>query len=291
MVEDPRIMPKKIAKKLKYSGRGRSPSTLLYHLQTMFKKGISREPRLFLKPFESSYVTAYLCTRRATRGLYTTLRVIDTDPAVTYALCLSSCDFFLMSREDLNVKKYGLQLKERSKVFTPLFTIPKGWNDKIETAFSKFLTYPFRKGVISRELYKNLDWLDLDWGIYYTMGSNVRMKFTDVAKQLNTTSITVKKHFHEKVLPKCVQVNYFFPEGVPSYNQSFLRLFSNYEESIIEALTWLPCTTYVYPLEKGIILCLFHKSIKTILDVLEKMEEMAILDGYLLYNPVAYCSE
>ena len=61
-----------------------------------------------------------------------------------------------------------------------------------------------------------------------------------------------------------------------------------YEEDIVRSLQKLPCTTYVFPLEKSIVLGLFHESIKVLMEVLEKMEEKAIIDNSLLFSPLAY---
>jgi len=64
-------------------------------------------------------------------------------------------------------------------------------------------------------------------------------------------------------------------------------VFNEVECSIIDALKELPCTSYIFSLEKSVILGLFHESITDVLSVIGKMEEKAILDDYLLYNPLA----
>jgi len=287
--EDFRIMPKRIAKRLKYSGTGKSPSTLLYHISRMYELGISKEPRLFLKSFSETYPSAFFCRKESLRGLYSTLCVIDSDPSVSYAVCLSSKDFFLMSRnKDLKVERYGLTLLEKSVIYTPVFTIPKSCKLDTNAAFQAIPNNSFRKGFLNRELLKGFDWAELDWNIYSIMGSNVRAKYSHVAKKCDTTPTTTKKHFLEKVVPRCVQVHYFFPKGFSNYSQAFLRVFSGYEKSLIESLPNLPCTSYVYPLEEGLILVLFHESTEVLLESFEKLEEMAIIDGYLLFNPIAH---
>ena len=289
IAEDPRMMPKCIAKRLKYSGTGRSPSTLFYHITEMYNKGISKKPRLFLKSFSETYPNAFFCKRNSIQGLYSTLRSIDKDPDISYAICLSSSDFFLMSRsESPRIEKFGLSLLEKSVIYTPVFPIPDSCRINTNAAFSAIPKYEFRKKKLDRKLLNGFNWDKLDWSIYNIMGCNVREKFTELARRCKTTPTTAKKHFMEKVLPNCVQVHYFFPKGQASYFEVFLRLYSEYEKGIIEILSKLPCTSFVYPIKKEIIVRLFHESIVVLLDTLGKLEEMAIIDGYLLFNPIAY---
>ncbi len=291
IIEDPRIMPKGIAKKLKFSGQGKARSTILYHLKNMYEKRISMKPQISLKPFKSTQITTYLCKRKASKGLYSMFKEIDKDPNVNYALCLSSCDFFLTSRDDdLHVEKFGLTVEEKSKLFTPLYPIPKNWNLEMDDATRAFFQISFEKKRFKREIHENLDWDDLDWRIYNFMKGNIRQKFTVVARGTNTTSKTVKDHFYRRILPNCIQINYFFPKGYYNYLKAFVKIDSDFENSIAEALKNLTSTNYVFPLEKNFILVLFHESSVKILEFLRKMEEMAIIDDYLLYSILASTS-
>jgi hypothetical protein len=56
----------------------------------------------------------------------------------------------------------------------------------------------------------------------------------------------------------------------------------------VTALQKLPCTTYVFPLENELILTLFSENATKVLQIVEKMEEKAIIDDSLLYNPIAH---
>jgi hypothetical protein len=284
-VEDPRIRPKSMAKQIRYSGRGRSPKTLYCQLEKMYSNRISMKPQITLKSFDSAQITTYLCKRGASRGLYSMFRKIDQDTEVSYAMCLTSCDFFLTSRnDDLRVDKFGLELVWKSKLFTPIYPIPSGLQLDMERAFENFLDSNFEKGKIGRMLHKQLDWEPLDWKIYQSMRLDIRRDFTKVAKDVGVTSKTVQKRFYEKVLPKCIQINYFFPRGYHNYLKAFLLVNSNYENRITSALRKLPCTTYVFPLEESLVIILFHESVTMTLEFLEKIEEKAIIDSYLLYS-------
>lgn len=288
IVEDFRIMPKGIAKKLGFSGQGKARTTIMYHLENMYEKRISMKPQICLKPFKDTQIMAYFCKRKATKGLFSMFKSIDRDPRISYAICLSSSNFFLTSRdEDLRVEKYGLTIEEKSRLFTPQYPVPKNWNLDIDTADRAFLKTPFRKGKIKRQTYNGPDWDKLDWRIYDFIKGNIREKFTVVARGTNTTSKTVKDHFFKRILPYCIQINYFFPDGYHKYLKTFIRIDSEFEESIGEALRSLSSTNYLFPLEKNIVIVLFHESIVKTLRLLEKMEEMAIIDDYLLYSILA----
>jgi len=288
VVEEPRIMPKGIAKKIGFSGQGKARTTIMYHLENMYEKKISMKPQICLKSFKETQTTAYFCKRKANRGLFAMFKNLDRDPKINYAMCLSSSDFFLTSRdEDLHVKKYGLTVEEKSKLFTPQYPLPRNWKCDIDTADRAFLNTTFKKGKIRRELYNGLDWDKLDWRIYDLIRGNIREKFTVIAEGANTTSKTVKDHFFRRILPHCMQINYFFPKGYGNYLKTFIKIDSEFENSIGEGLRSLSSTNYLFPLERNIVIVLFHESIVKTLRLLEKMEEMAIIDGYLLYSVLA----
>ena len=285
-------MPDKMAKKLKYTGRGKARSTLYYHLVNMYAKGISREPQVCCKSFESIQKTTYLCKRETPRGLYSLCKDIENDPKITYSLCFSSKDFFLVSRDDnLQVQKYGLSIIEKSKFYTPLYTIPSSWNLSFVESLERFMNHPFQKGNIERINYRAPSWDELDWKIFHCVKTNIREKFTIVAERVGTSSVTVKKRFYGSIMPHCIQINYFFPQGFQSYIPIFLEIHSDYEKSIVTALRKFPCTSYVFPLSDALVVILHYDPLDSVVDIVksfEKLEEKAIIDNFLLYYPIIY---
>jgi hypothetical protein len=289
MVDNPWITPSEIAEYFNYTGRGRSPTTFLRHIKNMYKRGISRTPRLTLKPYEGCQTTAYFCRKISNKGLGTTLSNLSKDSAITYMILLSGTDFFLTSRDpDLSMKKYGLDILEKSKLYTPMYTIPKGWNTPTDTALTSLTHITLKKGLIPRTVYYHFSWSELDWEIYDIMGENIRTKIAHVARKTRVDYSTAKHHFFDRVLPACVVAHYFYPKGYDSYYKAFLRISSDYEAKIVNALEKLPCTSYVFPLEKELILLLFHEDTQKIITLMEKMEEKTIIDGFLLYAPLYY---
>jgi len=59
-------------------------------------------------------------------------------------------------------------------------------------------------------------------------------------------------------------------------------------KGIVKALEKLRCTTYVIPLEKGLILNIFHEGANELMTAIQKIEEIGILDTYSLQVPLTY---
>jgi len=69
------------------------------------------------------------------------------------------------------------------------------------------------------------------------------------------------------------------------YNSRSLTCSTN---RIVKALEKLRCTTYVIPLEKGLILNIFHEGVNELMTAIQKTEEIGILDTYSLQVPLTY---
>ena len=290
IVEDPRIPPKKIAKNPGKTGRGRSPSTISHHIIRMYKKKISREPIMVLKPFKDFQTTAFLAKKSDRKDIRSVFLNLYKDKRIDYVLILSGDhDFFITTREShLNLERYGLETCERSNLYSPIFTIPRGWELSVSEALQSFKECDFSKGNIPREVNQGLEWKNIDWNIYNSMKLGIRRGFTSVAKEINEWPRTVQLHFLNTVLPSCTICHYFFPKGQDFYDQAFVRVETKYETGIVKALEMLPCTTYVFPLEEMLVLGLFHEGVRDLMDVFQKFEETGIIDSYLLYVPLVY---
>lgn len=286
--DDPKTKLRYIAEYYEKTGRGRSLSTYAYHIEQMFEKKISREPILLLKSHESAYITAYLCQYERDTGFHNVVSALNSDEEVTYGTALSSKDFFITSsNNNKNLEEYGLSIEDKSVLYTPVYPIPAGWNLDMKEAFSNFVDSDFKRGLLPRTLYRFLDWDDLDWGIYHGIRKKLRsFEYTATARIVDSTPTTVMNRIREKIFPKCIQINYFFPKGYDHYQYAFLKIETDFESSFVKALEKLPCTSYVYPMEGCIITILFHENIDVLISVLKKLEKKEILDSYLLYNPL-----
>jgi hypothetical protein len=289
IVEDSRIMPKSIAKKLRYSGQGKARSTILYHLKNMYKKQISLKPQLKILPFSNLEKWVYFCRKVDKKNIYETFLELHSNKDVSFVECLSGSDFFVTSfSKDIDFGVDFLAVEEKSKFYRSLYLNPRGWNKKPAECFSSLLSADYQEGKVERKDYGLLNWSDTDKRIYFLMRKNIRCKFTYVGRHARIDSKTAKKRFYENVLPQCDVAHYFFPKGRGSYREMFLKMKTDYETSLIDALCRLPCTTYVYPLETQLVTVLFHQDEKLILSILQKLKEIGIIKDYLFYIPLIH---
>jgi len=289
IVDEPRILPSAIAKKSQYSGRGRSPTTILRHISNMYEQNISQSPRLVLKPFDNCRTIAYLCKKENAKGIKSIFNELRSDKRITYIIMLSGNEFFITSREEnIHFRSLDLEIVEKSLLYTPIYTIPRGWNVDMNKALETVVHHDFRKGTLPREIYGDLDWQEIDWNIFEVMRANLRTKLSIVRDRIQENYNTIKNHFFKKVLPSCTIAHYFFPRGYDYYQQLILKARSRYEASITEALQRLPCTSYIFPLEHDFLTVLFHEKTDVTLNAIQKLEEIGIIDNYLLFNPLMH---
>jgi len=126
-----------------------------------------------------------------------------------------------------------------------------------------------------------LQWDDLDSQIFDLMKDNARKEYTRVAEKTGVTSATIKRRFFNNIVPNCEFAYYFFPKGYKYYNQSFFLIHSRYEKSLVKAFRLLPCTTYIYPFEKGIGCNIFHRNINALLTMMEKLKSEKVIIPFL----------
>jgi hypothetical protein len=254
----------------------------------MYENKISLKPNLFLKDFGNVNLKAYLCRKQSRSNLGATFNKLKNCGKVNYVLFISGdCDFFLTSRDPaLNLDEYDLEIIESSNLHSPVFTIPSGWNLSFEEASMNVMKCKFEKGNLERNAEGILDWGDLDMRIFELMHEDARRPFTEVARQTGVFSSTIKDHFYKHVLPCCKVAHYFFPKGYDIYMKNLIRIHTDYENSIVHALEKLPSTTYVYPLEKGLLITLFHENINIVMTIIGEMEESGIIERYALFTPL-----
>lgn len=255
----------------------------------MLEKKITKNPILVLKPFEGSQSRAFFCRADPRDRLSSTFSSLHKDPRLDYVLFLSgSCDFYITTRRDVSFEEHQLTVIEKAKLFSPVFTIPQGWKRETDEALDSVLDFDFQKKTIQRKVWNSLEWDDLDWKIYESMKHNGRKEFTKVAREADVWPKTAQKHFFEHVFPQCTTGHYFFPKGYDSYDKAFLKIRSSYERGLIKALEILPCTSYVYPFGKELIIIIFHNSMTNLMETVQKMEEIGVISAYLLFVPLCY---
>ncbi|MGC1121776.1 MAG: hypothetical protein WBA22_11850 [Candidatus Methanofastidiosia archaeon] len=284
--ENMRISYKDMAKNQNHSGRGRSHSTFLQHYKNMIEKRITRHPILILKPFTETQLQLYTCEVNKS-SKYKIYRELKEESFTEYVLMLSGkSDILVTSRSDISDKliQRGLIITEKSKMFTPIFTIPHG---KIEeTSFNSLLNYEYKIGMVERRVYQGLNFSSIDWRIYNNIKRNGREHYSKISKEIEVDHKTVKSHFENIVLPNCTICHYFFPLGFDFYRQTFMRVETRFETALINAFSELTTTNYIYPVERALFINAFHENNNKFLEVIEKLKEMGIIDQYSFSIPL-----
>ena len=278
---------KYIAKVLRISGRGETYSTASNYVSKLYEKQISLRPNLILRTFENCFTKAYFFNVEDSQNLTSMYLKLSNNPQLSYMLLLSGkYDFFVTSKYDLAFK--GLTIKKKTTLFTPIYTIPLGWGKETKDAFKTFADSSPEKGKIERKMEDWLPWDKIHFEIFENLKNNVQLPFSRVAKAVNLSQTTVKKYFDRYILPYCDIAHYFFPKGYQNYRQSLIVLKSKYERGLIDSLSRLPCTTYVFPLEKEIILGVFHEGVNDLMFTFKKLEEKGVVDRHLLLVPLSW---
>jgi hypothetical protein len=290
IVQEHRKSIASIAKSIGHTGRGKRRATVSKYVHEMYDEKISFGPNLVLKTHENPLLKAYLCSTKNKSQLGSIFEKLKNDQEIIYVLLGSgNYDFFLTSMSPtLTLESYDLIIHEESILYTPLYTHPHGWNLSFLEASRNVLKTQFKKGLLDRKLNGILDWSNLDMLIFESMRENARKKFTETAEIADVASNTIKNHYYKHVLPNCNIAHYFFPKGYDNYMKNQIRIYSKYEKSLVESFKRLPCTTYVYPFEKGILITLFHENINIVMTLMGKMEERGIIEYYELSTPLWY---
>jgi len=286
--ETPRYRLSHIALELGLSGRGQTKATASKYVTRLYTEEISLHPNLVLKAHENCMTKAFFLKLKKPEDLTSTFLKLSSNPHISYMLLLSGLyDFFVTTRHELTFDK-NVVIKKSSPMYDPIYTHPTGWNLKMKDAFKLFANKSLEKGRIERDIEDFLPWDEIHFDIFETMKHNMQIPFSHVARETNLASNTVKKYFYKDILPYCNIAHYFFPEGYSSYHQSLIIVESNCEKGLVNSLQKLPCTTYVFPLEKEIVLGVFHKGINDVMFALKKLEEKGYIQKYLLLVPLSW---
>ena len=284
--ENPRFTIKKLFSLLKMGGRGQKYSTVTSQIAKLYERKISLRPNLVLRTFENCHTKAYFLKVKNSESISSAFHTLMQNPKLSYMLFLSGkYDFFVTSKYDLNFGK-DLKIEKKSISYTPVYTVPYGWNCEVKDVLRKIAGLTLLKGKIERRMEDWLPWNEIHYRIYEIMKNNVQIPFSHVAKKTDFSSNTIKKYFYKTVLPYCNITHYFFPEGYDHYQQSFIIARSCHEKGLLNAFSRMPCTSYFFPLEEEIILILFHENINDLMSAIRKLEEKGYIEKYLLQVPL-----
>lgn len=277
-----------VAKELGHTGRGRSKKTVSKYILRMYDKQISFRPNLILRTFDNSRLTAFFLNVKNPGDVSNVFQDLSNSQDISYLLLLSGrYDFFLTTRNQKFRPNSMARIAKKVQLFTPIYTVPKGWNLGVNEVLRKQFAYSKpQEGKIRRTVEDFLYWDQVHFDIFKAMMYNAHMPFTTVAKMSEISANTVKKYFYESVLPSCDVAHYFFPKGYDHYSQSLILLDSDYEIGLVNLFSMLPCTTYIFPFEEEIGVLTFHEGVQELLFALKKLEERGYLGEHMLLTPL-----
>lgn len=282
--ENGRVHIGEICRKMQYTGRGKNRDTISRYLSEAFEEGIITNPRLTLANHEGSTLYAYLlkCPERKTE-LFETLRKY---PEVLYiALLNGDYQLFFTSHSD----QVSLQCPfVMSPIFTPLYTVPQGWNRSEQQCLDIITHYTYEESTLLRKVLSPLDWDLLDWKIYSAFRMDLRQSLKKVAGTLNTTYETIRLHLHNKVLPQTIQFVGFFPQGLLNYSHLFFLVETPCEKSFVSALSKLQTSCLVWPLQDKLMCLLYFQNLNIFLDAIFDLEKKKIFREYYFLLPLKY---
>lgn len=273
-----------ICKKMRYTGRGKNRDTISRYLNEAFEKGIITKPRLTLANHEGKTLYAYLlkCPDKRTE-LFETLK---QDPRVLYIALLNG-DYqllFTSHSDQLSLQQPHII----SPIFTPMYTVPKGWNCSEQQCLDTITRYTYRKGILSRPVLNPLDWDLLDWRIYNILRMDLRQSLQKVAQTLNTTYETIRLHLYNKILPQTIQFVGFFPQGIENYSHLFLLVKTSCERSLVSVLSKLQTSCLIWPLQSYLICYVYFHNLSIFLKSIFSLEKKKVFEEYNFLLPMKY---
>lgn len=243
---------------------------------------------MILNSFKESQTKVYFCRKPERDSTTGTFKELCKNKDLDYVLFFAGdIDYFITTRKDLNFKEYEIEIVEKKKLFTPIFTFPpkNSWKFSFEERCQQLLDYDFVKGNLERRIYSGLNWDTFDWNIYISVRQNARKAFNSVSRETGISHKTIKKRFYNNILPNCKRVYYFFPKGYNFYEKTFLQIYTKYEKSLTNAFKKLATTTYIYPLKDRILVNCFHENGNIFMGTIKELEEVGIIKKYMYVIP------
>jgi len=273
-----------VCKKMKYTGRGKNRDTISRYLNEAFEKGIITRPRLTLANHEGSTLYAYLlkCTEKRTE----LFEILRKHPEVLYIVLLNGdYQLFFTSRSNQVLLPCP---HEVSPIFTPIYTMPGGWNRSEQQCLNAVTSHIYEEGTLSRSVFDPLDWDPLDWQIYNVFRMDLRQNLKKVAENLRVSYETIRLHLYGKILPQTIQFLGFFPRGLQNYSHIFFLVKTPYERSFISALSKLQTSCTIWPLQSHLICMVYFQHLNLFLDTLFNLEKRKIFKEYYFLLPVEF---
>jgi hypothetical protein len=201
------------------------------------------------------------------------LKYAESDPNITFAICMSGDWSFLEFRPGASI----VQCVEA--------IIPSSVNGKDINAIK--IT---AKGTLPIDPYPH-NWDDIDWKIYDLLSFPRNKKYAEIGRELGVSWDTVKYHF-KKILDQCKVLTTFFPLSYYGYNYEFFTFKTDYEIGFMNGLRNLDRTSYLYKFDNILGLFLFippkPQETNRTKNRFKELEENGVIDDLRVATPIKY---
>lgn len=273
-----------ICKKMRYTGRGKNRDTISRYLGEAFEKGIITKPRLTLANHEGNTLYAYLLKCPDKRTAF--FEILKQNPSVLYIALLNG-DYQLLftSHSDQILLKCPHIM---SPIFTPIYTVPKGYNLSEQQCLDIITKYTYEEGVLPRPVLPPLNWDHLDWQIYNAFRMDFRQSLKKVANNLDITYETARLHLYNRIVPQTIQFVGFFPQGIENYSHLFFLAKTSCERSLVSVLSRLQTSCLIWPLQSYLICYVYFQNLSIFLKSIYNLEKKKIFKEYLFLFPLEH---
>lgn len=248
--ENPWISNKKVAKLLH-----RSISTVNRYAQQAEQTGQFWGPTLGL--FHPERKVALLLFK----DKWKVFKHLREHPSINY-VCVCQGDWDIMTIHDgpvdfSQIAGYKGKIMERAReqVFTPKVTFTS-WEpcfEKMEAFLTQ--TEDLQKSTFNPKSH-HPEWDEEEWEMFYYFRSNLRKNFSTLRKK-RPISWRKYKEWKDSLEKYCTIVIEYYPKGYLQYDSITFCFRTDYEQYIVELLSNLPTTFFVYKTEEYLLTNLF----------------------------------
>lgn len=223
---------------------GLARNTVTSHFNYMMEHEILLPPSLRLKMFEDLREYVYLMNFEKPVRVY---QELENNPRIVYHN-LTSGAFNMVAITDSPVdfeshphfKECILQGPRNDCLYTHVS------RDTYEDAFGE-IKKTLEEGNLTcgmlpiEHVPRTIIWTELEWKLFYDLKHNVRRTFTEIVKNHGISKYLFYQSY-ERIKKNCIKIVSFFPEKRLNYSDFYFIFKTDYEKSLIDLFTLLPCS-------------------------------------------------
>ena len=211
-----------------------------------FNDGYVLKPQVRKKSYKN--MKEYIYILNSSDAIQNYLDYIEDENVVYHAELLGPANFWIMAREEIDLKGEILAEGARSDYYVA-HAPNHSWLtaiEKIHTMVKEFNSDRYvTKGYIHDHLNEYLDWNSEFEMLYREFKYNARKKQTPIRKK-HLISGSKLQDWYEKYLEYCTVFTRWFPEGFSAYDPYLIMFETDYEDFIVELFSELPTSSIFF---------------------------------------------